>query len=262
MTTLYRPGKEWERSAWRPRAIIWFLIVLVFLLFAGNAIASYLSGSAIALGRPFWYVRSLFADQDSLQAKNKQLQQDLDSLRAQVLDRNVLVVDNEGLRVRLGRLEMASSTRVVARVLIGWRTNAFDNLALDLGRTNSELPLKAGDLVLSGGDVWIGELAEVDGKTSKARLLSQAGLETPAVLGRARVPVTLTGRGGGNFVATVPAGAAIAAKDLALVSGPTQDWVVAVVGAVESKMAGGDQLVYLRAPVSAAELKYVELEPR
>jgi hypothetical protein len=164
----------------------------------------------------------------------------------------------EILRAQLGQ-KPEKVERQTARVLVGWQQGPFDILLIDLGSENSLKPLKVGDAVLGPGNVWLGTISEIQARVSKVKLLTLAGEQTPVVVGSERLETTLEGRGGGNFVATIPRGVSIPAGAEASASRLSGDVLVATVGAVEGAETG-DQRVYLRSPLRASALPYVEIE--
>ncbi|MCC6290974.1 hypothetical protein IT398_02825 [Candidatus Nomurabacteria bacterium] len=240
----------------------WGLVFLVsIVLFAGGFFSRNLSGLALWIGSPFWFIRDSVTAlwQNDLVAENNFLKKRVNLLETESQERTLLIKDNDWLRSELGRKLNGQSEREIARVLVGWNSGPFDVLTIDLGQNNATRPPVVGDPVLAGGNVWLGEVADVYGSKSKVKLLSISGQITPVVLGDGRIPVTLSGQGGGNFSLTLPAGSTVKVGDLALASGPDRDWVVAVVGAVTSMPATGEQKVFLRQPLKASSLKYVEL---
>lgn len=268
---IYRPSRS-DRTR-NARWLAGMLALVAILVFGGNMLAQYLSGTAIALGRPFWVARDLSASvirsADALLSNKAELLQDNQELRArvhllegQLYDRAELIREQTHLREALGRRSVGEELRQVARVLVGWREGPFDILTVDIGRDNGIPAPKMGDLVLAGtgADVWIGTVATVYADTSKIRLFSLAGETLPVVLGPERLAVTLTGRGNGNLVTRLPLGVAVRPGDLAFASAPDRDWLVAVVGAIVPDDNGAEQSIFLRQPVSAATLKYVEFQ--
>ncbi len=260
----------------RPKSARWLagmLALVAVLVFGGNALIQYLAGAAITFGRPFWQARdltasvirsgdALFANKADLLANNQELQARVRLLEAQLLDRGELLREQEHLREALGRRDAEGAVRQTARVLTGWREGPFDILTIDIGYSNGVPAPKIGDLALAGtdADLWLGTVAAVYGETSKIKLFSLAGENLSVWLGPERVPTTLSGRGGGNLVAKLPLGVAVRPGDLAFASGPSRDWLVAVVGAVMPEDNGAEQTIFLRQPVSASTLKYVELQ--
>ena len=269
MNFLRNRHRDRLRSSFRP--IWWLLLILVLVVFGGALIRGRTSGTALSLARPFWQIRqgganvwqsfhSLLANKNNLTRENVNLKAKLVLLEARVATKEQLSSENESLRQLLGRFPGANNSQV-ARTLLGWPSGPFDILFLDLGRENSRSPIKVGDRVLVADDIWLGQLTEVYGQTSKVRLLTFAGQETPAFLAVGRAPLVLHGRGGGNFIATLPRGVAVTPGDKVMVSGVDHDWLVAVVGAVEVNPSQTEETLYLQAPVNARNLNYVIIEP-
>ncbi|MEK7650543.1 MAG: hypothetical protein AAB364_01575 [Patescibacteria group bacterium] len=247
------------------------IAVLVVLVFAGAGIHQLGAGVATSVARPFWNIGTnvasiwqgftvAFADKNKLILENQDLQLKLASANLLATQSEQLQKDNESLRASAGKiLEQNKSTQLIARSLGAEHSGPFDVLTLDLGSANSQPEIKINDWITTLDHVWLGAVVQVTGATSRVRLLTLAGLTTPALLGEARVPVTLLGRGGGNFIATVPRGLSVAVGERAIVPSASQDWLVAIVGAVESEANKTEQTLYLRAPLDANSLKYVSI---
>lgn len=268
--TTYRLGrKQSPGGPYRSRQL-WLIIVLIaVLVFGGNFLNQKLGGVAISFSRPFWSLRDLssaawqsfsssLASKERLASENQTLRSKLALAQAGLKERDLLLQDNAWLRATLGR-RPSSSVRQIARILVGWPTGPFDIFAVDIGRDNGSPAPAVGANVLTDGNIWLGQVAEVYRRTSKVKLLSLGGEMTPVVLGPERLPVILTGRGGGNFITTLPRGVEVNVGDVALTSGLDRDWIVAVVGSVQFDNVGAGQKVFLRQPLRAASLKYVEL---
>lgn len=267
--TNFRPN-NYHRSRGRflARPELWLLLLLLLLVSGGPVIEDFLGGAALSLAKPLWRLPeaadsswsaalSLFLSKPELMQENSDLRSRLDLLEAQLARHQSTLEENQNLRELLGRLPEARQPLRLGRVLWGWRLGLFDLLTLDLGRENSGPGISAGDPVMAGENIWLGRIVAVHGRTSKVKLLSLAGEETPAMLGSERYPVMLRGRGGGNFIATLPRGLDVRAGQSVTVSGPDSDWLVALVGAVVNEPSRTEQVIYLRSPVDARRLKYV-----
>lgn len=252
--------------------LIGLLLLIATLLFAGGFIHRNLGGTVFGLGRPFLFARDLtasawqslsasFSDKDRLLSEQQALANRLKIAEAKLVDYQLLSKDNEWLRSTMGRLQKGEK-RAVARVLVGWPSGPFDLLNIDLGKENTTRSFAIGDPVLAEGNIWLGQIAEIFPQSSRVRLLSVAGQETPVALGPARLPVILTGQGGGNFVVTLPRGAVVNVGDVAVASGTNRDWIVATVGSVQMNAGAVEQTIFLRQPLLATSLKYVEVAQR
>lgn len=256
-----------RRSKKSGRPYFYLILALALVVFGGGLLSRNLGGLALSLGRPFWQARagtasawqtliSLFADKQRLLTENDRLKLELTLSSARAADRDRLAADNETLRADLGHSDSNPGGRILARPLVGRSTDPFDILALDLGAANQP-PLQVGDRVLAADNIWLGAIIEVFNLTSKSRLLSAAGQTTAAVFGQERTPILLTGRGGGNFVATLPRGVNIKPGETVSATTISGDLIVALVGAVDSTSSQLDEKIYLRQPVRASSLNYV-----
>lgn len=244
------------------------LALLLILTFAGTGVQRLGAGVATGLARPFWRASAgtaniwrnfsaVWKEKKQLVLENQDLQSKLESASLLASEAEHLRQENEDLRTALGRKQASPTPMMLARSLGAAYRGPFDLLTLDLGRNNSALALKIGDRVTVLGNVWLGSIVQVSSGSSRVRLLTHAGLSTPALLGEDRTPILLVGRGGGNFLATVPRGLMIKAGEPVIVPDLSRDWLVAVVGAVESQENKTEQVLYLRAPLEASRLKYV-----
>ncbi|MDP3962635.1 MAG: hypothetical protein Q8Q03_02095, partial [bacterium] len=77
--------------------------------------------------------------------------------------------ENEELKELFGRTE--KSDKLLAVILKKPPVSAYDVFILDIG---DDKGLKKGDRVYARGDILIGEIAEVNGRTSKAKLYSSS----------------------------------------------------------------------------------------
>lgn len=258
------------REPLRPRQLALVIGLVFILVFGGNFISKRLGGPATMVSRPVWLMRdlsasvwqkvdSLFSNKSQLLAENQELKRELANAQAQILDKQNLTTENKSLREALGQRSSGNPSLLTARLLMGWQTGPFDVFNLDLGRDNSTRLIEIGDPVLLAGNIWLGQVVGVFSRTSKIKLLSLPGEMTPVVLGPDRIPVTLKGRGGGNFITTLPRGVKVSKGDLAFASGPDRDWLVAVVGSVQLDSTGATQKIFLTQPVKVSNLKYVEL---
>lgn len=250
--------------------------LLLILVFGGAVLHQLGAGVAASVARPFWNAganvasiwqgfTAAFADKNKLILENQDLQTKLDIANLLAIQSEQLQKDNESLREALGKQAETKKSGLTARSLGAEHDGPFDILTLDLGSGNSNPSaggeIKTDDWVTTLDHIWLGTVVQIGNTTSRAKLLTLAGLSTPALLGEARVPVTLLGRGGGNFIATVPRGLSVAVGERVVVPQASSDWLVAIVGAVESEANKTEQTLYLRAPLNANSLKYVTILP-
>lgn len=183
------------------------------------------------------------------------LRDSLARAEARAADRDLIAQDNMQLRTMLGRTELAG-TRVLAAVLMRPPATPYDTLAIDVGTRHG---VGVGSKVSMGGDVMLGEVAEVHESTATVRLYSSPGSEYRGLVvhGAHSTPVALLGQGAGSFVAQVPSGTAAGPGDTVVFEG--LPGVAGVVSAVREREGESFMYIYTHLPASISDLRYVEV---
>lgn len=202
----------------RAAAAVLFVAIIAVALrialpgFFAAATAPFLRGTA-AVGNAAGSVTAAFGNPaalseelDAANAKNESLANENAALAAKVSD----------LAALLGS-RSAATDGVLAGVLSRPPESPYDTLLIDRGAATG---IVAGAKVYGPGGVAIGRVASVTNASARVALYSAPGTETPAWVGDARTPVTLTGEGSGAFRASADAGAGIAAGGLVYTAGP------------------------------------------
>ncbi|MGB4076467.1 MAG: rod shape-determining protein MreC [Minisyncoccia bacterium] len=128
-----------------------------------------------------------------------------------------LRLENERLRALLPREAMETEGGgIVAGVLSRPPLTPYDVIIVAKGR---EAGVAVGDYAFSEG-VPIGTVALVRYTSAHILLYSSAGRTNEGWIGEARLPLTITGRGGGAFSAEIPREAPVVAGDLVYLPGP------------------------------------------
>jgi len=251
----------------------WWLAALtalaVFLLFILSGFSrDLLTGPLVFFAEPFWQasdnlgsvaaaqVASLGQNRGSLLAENKNLREENDKLKVLLLAKKNIEADNAQLRVILGRSQ--DKTRpIVARVIFLPNFVPYNNLLLDVGKTNGTRSLKVGDLVVANGMVLVGRLAEIRGTYSKARLIS-AEADLPVVIGGKNIPAVAVGSGAGNFMIILPKDTPVLIGDR--VTAPLlNDYLIGSVGHIEKLASRPTQTILVRTPINLFQLKWLEI---
>lgn len=208
----------------------------------------------------WWKVFSpVFALRNSFGATHlERLQAELVATKAKLEDVAVLRAENTELKRLLGR--ETSSSRVLAAVIARPPFSPYDTLMLDVG---TQKGITEGDLVSAGGSTIIGRVSQVEEHASRVVLFSAPGETQQALLtlsakGGAVVPLSLSGQGSGSFKAEVPSGTLASVGDLVVLAGIEPLFSARVEGLSEG---GGESFLtlYLRMPVNAQELRFVEV---
>jgi cell shape-determining protein MreC len=146
---------------------------------------------------------------------------------------------------------------VLAAVLTKPPQSMYDTLVLDAGEN---LGIVVGGQVTLSDAATLGVIDEVFGRTSRAKLFSSVDTETPAVIDRTDLSVTLIGRGAGNFEIRLPQEVDIMKGDVIRLPGMTPS-VVATVVEVESNPTNSFKRVFCKMPINIAELRWVSVLP-
>ena len=117
----------------------------------------------------------------------------------------------------------------------------------------------SGTVVASAGSVVLGELTEIYGTKAKMSFYSSSGERLSAQLGETRTPIELTGRGAGNFIASLPRDLAVARNDQVTLTIAGHDFVLAVVSDIRRIAGDSFQEVFLRTPVNISQLVWMEM---
>lgn len=184
--------------------------------------------------------------------ENKNLQEEILRMQAQVLDRNLLAEKVAQLEERLGRVE--SDNRVSASVLLGPGRISYDTLVIDAGSAQG---IELGDSVVYGGAGVIGRVAEIYGSSAKVKLHSSPKEESFVVMGKQALPARALGKGMGNFEALVPQGSPIVQGDEVTLQG--MRLLLGIVQVVEEKPDQPFSRILFRSPFNIASITTVEV---
>lgn len=248
----------------RKLAIALLLLAAIYI-FSLPGIVSKVGGIFRDAAAPLWRaeqrmgvalapVPSVARSKMELAAENEELRRTISEMEGKLLDRNLVREENAFLRELLGRPDR--TVPMVAGVLATPGRAPYDTLIIDAGEREG---VPRGARVL-GGEALIGEVEDVSHRTSRVRLYSSHGEETPVVLIASSSPIhaSATGRGAGNFELRLPRGMGIAKGDLAFSPG-IEGLLLGVVGHIESSSNDPFEVVLLRGPVPFSMLRTVEV---
>lgn len=247
-----------------------FFSILAVLLVAGVLIATGIfSGSALRnLGakifHPFFVFGQgvgngvsnagyLLKSKKSLLAENNSLKEEIKAKEASLIDRNILSDENIKLKEILNRKK--SADMVLATILAKPNRSLYDTLVLDIGEKDG---IKIGDYVFAHGILPMGEIIEVSGSTSKARLFSSPGVSTEAVISGTDTYVTLTGRGGSSFEVSMPRDVPIENGTLLTIPN-IAPYIIAEAVEIISDPRDPEKKALFRSPVVLNEIKFVQV---
>ncbi len=241
-----------------------FVVVLVVVMFFYSEVIGAFSGLFQSIISPIWVAENnlsattinplgFLVSKKQLLLSNEQLRKDVSEAEMMLADRNLLLKENLELKEIMGRVRVDDF--VLASVLSKPNVSEYDTLIVDAGR---DLNIKEGDKVLVLGDILVGEVAEVDKKTSKIKLHSSSKEEVEVMVGLFNVSATAVGKGGGNFEIKIPRGVDVEVGDPVASYGLNAP----VFGSVEeiiSTPADSFKTLLFKSPVNFFEIKWVQI---
>jgi cell shape-determining protein MreC len=223
-----------------------------------------LAGLLHIVGRPFWSVEAVVADnvggvfalfrsKSALEAENKKLQDSLDLVAAESYSRELLRTENEELKAKLGR--SSEFELILARVLVSPAVSPYDTLIVDAGADHGIVPHME---VFGDGDFKIGEVTRVFARSAVVSLYSTSDAELSVVIGSSSLPAIARGAGGGNFRVTLPKGAEVTVGDAVEIPALAPEYA-GVVDAILRPEGSSLQTVFVKLPFNLFTLKWVYL---
>ncbi|MDD5152710.1 MAG: rod shape-determining protein MreC [Candidatus Pacebacteria bacterium] len=232
-------------------AMLFFSNVRSFFSSAVYSVAPFVWKTGNNVGQTFQSFFVGFRSKQLLLYENESLKRQVDLMKVQVLNRDLLAQKIIELEATRGEVV---GKRVRGEVLSGPGLMPYDTLSIDVG---TNLGIKVGDVVAYTGAGVIGEIAEVYSSSSKVKLFSSPGKETNSLIGSHKIPAKSRGRGMGNFEATVPSGSPIAVDDMVLL--PGGKLILGKVGEVEEKPGEPFVRVLIRTTFNISEISEVEV---
>lgn len=240
--------------------IISFVILLLFILLF---FTSFGAKALKVLVTPFWkgsislqyFYNSnleLLRSKKSLIEENQKL---IDSILLKDKDLKFLSVleeENNELKKIKGNAEILS---VVASVISRPPKTPYDTLIIDSGSFSG---IETGDLVIALGNVFVGEVFEVNSYMSKIKLYSSPGNKIDVLIGEEKIQKEAIGVGAGNFRTELPKEIEIKEGDIITVSSIVAN-IFGVVEKIEEKTTDSFKTVLFRSPINIQEIRFVEI---
>lgn len=179
------------------------------------------------------------------------LRQERDQLKAHVAAYESIREENQQLKEVLG-WSTAEESQLANVLTTPPLLSPYDTIVIDRGEQHGVLPEQFAFV----GDVVLGTISEAALSNAVVSLFSTPGRKTAARVGEDNVPLTLSGRGGGSFVAVLPKEVAILPGDLITIS-DTQPGLIAEVVSIERTEQNPEQLIRARVPVNIFTLTQV-----
>lgn len=242
-------------------SVIFFLLILFYWrtpIYEGlSAAAQLVFTPVLILGNQiaakFQGISYFLSFRNTLIIQNENFKRELESMKIQNLDRDLLFLENANLKKILGR--KGDRDLVLAAVLSKPNQSPFDTLLIDVGLENG---IKKGDLVFALGSIPIGRVDSVYANSAKVVLFSASEEKNTALVSSQNLFMELLGRGGGNFELILPRDFILAKGDLATLPG-LGSYPLAIVETVISDPRDSFQKALLVSPVNVQELKFVQV---
>jgi rod shape-determining protein MreC len=180
------------------------LVIVVILVVGVQFFAPHiLPGIFSTLARPFWRLEfaiesGLLSSEEKLMSENEALQREVEGVDVRLQQVTALEKENAELKAMLGR--GTTTPLLLAAVLRRPPLAPYDQLIIDVG---ADFDLASGTPVFTPEQIRIGYITEVQGQTSKVRLLSSPGERFDVLIGDQKEPAIAVGRGGGQYEARV-----------------------------------------------------------
>lgn len=236
-------------------------LVITVVFIAGVLVLSVFGGALSTALAPLWRSNTLLTrgisnlvgslrEKDMLITENTALKERLASSEELIIALRGIASQRDELLATFGRRPPES---IPASVLVHPPETPYDVLVIDAGK---DLGVGVGSAVTTPEGNGLGLVSAAFAKTAEVRLSSTSGERTDAVLERGGIPVTLVGRGGGNFSFTVPRDTAVELGDRILT--PNLDArLLGVVGDIEVTPTDSFKTVLVRSPVNPSEIRFV-----
>jgi cell shape-determining protein MreC len=243
------------------RAFVLAIIFIMTVLLVSRLSPAFFGNIVESISIPLWRAKtavynsfsktfSFLSTKDSLITENERLREEITEANVALLHYDDLIRENTLLK----NLATSTADGITGRVISRADQAPFDTFVVELPYRGAAV----GQKVVGSNLVMLGEIIEVNERTARVELYSSANVQTESVLSQLSVPLTLVGRGGGNFTVTVPKGLQIDSDDFALYPG-IRSYILATVDSIEETEADSFKTVYLSYPLNIFELKWVRI---
>jgi cell shape-determining protein MreC len=251
-----------ERRARRNRYIKIVAISTLALIIFRTPVAHVASAGLAVIARPLLVLQNsvldktysttaYFESKSVLAAENRRLNDVLASISLHAYKVDVLETENIALKEELGR--HPAHDALLARVLATPGQSPFDTLIIDVGKDEGAT---LGARVSADGDIALGEISTLYGKSALVTLYSSSGYELPVTVGTTSIPATAYGVGGGNFRIVLPRGLPVSMGDMIEIPALTPEFA-GVVRAIQKPTGGSLQEIFFQWPMNIETLRFV-----
>ena len=204
-----------------------------------------------AEGKSFIYSLPIFStlhNGAALYTDNQNLKAEVETLKAEVADKNLLEQKNSELTAI-----PVSKNSILSEVLSTPGSSIYDVLTLGTGSNDG---VKIGDIIYSGG-VEIGKITAVYANLSEATLFTSSGQKMSATLHPEGFSIDITGLGGGLFESLIPKGSPVNVGDIVVDS--LNKEVLGTVRDVNGQENDAFKRIIITSPVNPFELKWISI---
>lgn len=202
----------------------------------------------------FGNIYSFFSLQNNLVLKNKNLEEQVNTLNMQVVDYDAVLKENQDLKAMYGRKN--DNERILARVLSKPPQSPYDTLVVDTGLNYD---IKVGDMVYMSDNIIVGEVVSVTSNTSMIQLFSSGDRRTQITLERTGATYEVIGQGGANFTIEAPKDADILWGDVFTYPGIVSS-VIGSVYYIDSNSQSSFKTIFIKIPGNIFQSKWVFIE--
>lgn len=231
-------------------------LVIVLIIYFHTAVWQSLAGNAQFIFSPIFRLGKSFSlPRSSLEKENEDLRNKLMEAETKIANKGTLESENLELKEILSRKGEGKSF-LLSAILAKPNRSLYDTLVIDVGEDQG---VEVNDRVFAFGNIPIGRIAEVYGRTSKVILFTNPGEKTEAIINGKDIFIEAVGRGGGNFEIILP-------RDLVLELGTEitlpgiTPYTLAILESIISDPRDSLQKAILVSPVNIQELRFVEVE--
>ena len=237
-----------------------FAVVILFALnyFTGGLVARPLR----SIGSTLWRgsnvaltdvaASGVFATKAGLAKQNQTLRQQLAALQERSDAYQALEAENEQLRSLVHLAESAAG--ITAPVVSSFKTSPYGTFYIGAGALDG---VQKDAIVLSAEHFVVGRVTDVSAHQALVTEMFAPQTHIEVLIGS--VPVTLTGKGGGNAEGDAPRGSSIATSTAA-VAPSLGGRTIGIVGKAEGDTASASVKVYVRSPVNLEQLLFVYVQ--
>lgn len=241
-----------------------FLVVGIFLV--STLFFSFFNSSVISVSASVWKAGGIFSrsfqswagyvsNQGKLIEENASLRERVSSLELENISLALRLASIDETLKLLGR--SSDSRAVLASVLTHPPQSLYDIIVIDAGAKEN---LSVGQSVSLPEGPLLGLVSEVFQNSAKVKLFSSSGEVTDAILERNNLPVTLEGRGGGNFKILLPRAVEVERGDK-IYSTSVYSELLATVDDVSVKPTDAFKEIMAISPINIFSFRFVLVKP-